>query len=591
MNRRHCYFLLIILGFLAYANTLGHPFVHDDIVFILNNPLVHSLQGLGEVFTRSSITPEHVQFANPYYRPLLDVLYRIEYLVFGPRAWGYHALNILIHIVNGLLVFNLVYKLTCRERFATAVGILFLLHPVQTEAVACISGISNLLVTCLCLGSFLFYLRLTDDRQSLSVKSEVTDYVGTLGLFGLALLAKEQAIVLPFLLALYEFCFAQKIADRGKDWRLRLSGFGIIAGGYLLWRKVILGGFTTAFVSNFGEFVLRLRSIPGMVVDYLRMVVFPIDLHYYRSYDILSPWILPCVILLVIGLVAFRLTLLMPLQKRVLTAFGFGWFLIALMPTSLVPLVHEYSWVAQFEHFLYLPLIGLLLANFLILETIFEKLIPPAASGLIDLLFLAVLLIALLLTVIQNRVWADELPLFRQAATYQPQLGRVRLLLGKTYLSRQDVDKAANEFEAARLIMEDYWTKIKDQRVRPFYDGFWKESLLGLAACEELEGHWTAAENKYSRILQLFPADLPSHNQMALLAVRLEKWDTAVLHFQKVVELLPEDPAALANLAVAYIHQGQLDQAENLLRRAVTIAPEFAPAQNNLRLLLEQRKQ
>jgi len=589
LHSRNACFVIIALGVLVFAGTLAHPFVHDDIVFILQNPQVHSFDRLPEIFTRSSITPQNVIFANPYYRPLLDVLYRVEYFLFGPVAWGYHAVNILFHVLNGILVFFVILKLTGRQRLSLGVSLLFIAHPVQTEAVACISGISNLLFTFLCLSSFLLYLKLTEDRRHLSIGQEVIDFGGALVLFGLALLTKEQAIVLPVLIALYEFCFAATISEHGQGWRLRLSGFAIVAGGYLLWRKVILGGFITAFSNNTGELYLRLKAIPGMILDHLRVVVFPYDLHYYRSYDILSPWVLPLAVLLAVAGCVWACYRFVPVKDRRLVGFGIGWFFISILPTMIVPLIHEYSWVAHFEHFLYVPVIGLFLAGFILADHIADRIFRQR-SPMLKRIFVTVMLFgAMTVTLIQNRVWAGEIPLFEQAVRHQPDLGRVRLLLGKAYFANRDLPKAKKEFQVAQIIMNGYLKKIQDERLRPFYEGFLRDALLGEAACEEGQQNFTGAKLIYQRVLRFLPKDSASHVHLGFLAVRVENWDEAVLHFEKVLAAEPANFQVLTNLGVCYIHQGKADQAEAAFRKVLQLQPGFIPAKNNLEQLLKQK--
>lgn len=564
MSSRNAWLVLAALGVLVYANTLAGPFVHDDIVFILQNPQVRTFSDISQVFTRSSITPPDLVFANPYYRPLLDVLYKIEFLFFGAAPAGYHAVNIFFHISNAILVFSLLARLSGRERLSRGAAVLFLVHPVNTEAVACISGVSNLLSTFFCLAAFLLYLKITEENGTLELWQEAVWYAGALLLFGLGLLTKEQAIVLPALFVLYEFCFSKTIATRRTGWRLRLTGSFIVAGGYLLWRKMALGNFTTSLAANPGEFFLRLKALPGMLFEHLRVLVIPYDLHYYRSYDILSPWIVPFLLSLAAAGCFWAAYAFVPVRDKRLVGFGLGWFLIALSPTMVIPLIHEYSWVALFEHFLYLPMVGLLLAVFVIAGHLADRCLHKEATAVKRSVFAAVILAAVLVTIGQNRVWAGEVPLFEQAVRYEKKLGRVRLLLGKAYLLNGEIPAARREFRVSHDIMAAYLAKIRDERLRPFYEGFVRESVQGLAACD---------------------------NYAALAAVRLEKWDEAVVHFQAALAWTPNDPAAMANLAVGYIHQGQLTKAEELLRRAVALDPGSAPARNNLRLLLEQKDQ
>src|SRR5204862_8173167 len=96
---------------------------------------------------------------NPYWRPGLEIFYGIQYHLFGLNPQGYHFTNILLHVINSSLIFYCLKTILRRPGMALTVALLFLLHPVQSEAVACVSGISNLLYGLVCLLSCLFYFR------------------------------------------------------------------------------------------------------------------------------------------------------------------------------------------------------------------------------------------------------------------------------------------------------------------------------------------------------------------------------------------------------------------------------------------------
>ena len=70
---------------------------------------------------------------NTYYRPVLEALYRFEYHLFGPHPFGFHFFNVLVHIVNGLLLFGLLKRLGLREAAAWVIACIFLIHPVQKQ--------------------------------------------------------------------------------------------------------------------------------------------------------------------------------------------------------------------------------------------------------------------------------------------------------------------------------------------------------------------------------------------------------------------------------------------------------------------------
>jgi hypothetical protein len=149
----HVILILTVLGLLAFGNAVNHPFVHDDVVFIQQNPSLADLN-LGNIFFQTSGPDNKLSMINKYYRPLLELINRVLYRVVGMNPHGFHFFNVLLHILNSFLIYCIIHFVISNKRFSLVTAILFLLHPVQNEAVACISGISNLVFSSLCLMSF-----------------------------------------------------------------------------------------------------------------------------------------------------------------------------------------------------------------------------------------------------------------------------------------------------------------------------------------------------------------------------------------------------------------------------------------------------
>src|SRR5206468_11784402 len=198
--------ILFLLGMAAYFNSIFHPFVHDDIVFIQQNPNLSRWDHLAEIFIHSDSSPWPAG-GNPYYRPLLDVLYKVQYLFFGLNPYGFHFFNVLVHIANSILIFIVTRFFAANVSLAFLTASLFLIHPVQTESVACIAGISNLIYALAVLSSFLLYILA---RAKYGGRYSVLIYALSLIYFTMALFFKEQAIVLPALILLFDFSFPSK---------------------------------------------------------------------------------------------------------------------------------------------------------------------------------------------------------------------------------------------------------------------------------------------------------------------------------------------------------------------------------------------
>ena len=181
-------------------------------------------------------------------------------------------------------------------------------------------------------------------------------------LFVFALLTKEQAVFLPFLIVLCEACFFNRQEKNFNNIFLRVTNFFIILAGYFYLRTMLFGACLPSFMSSKGELLLRVLSIPLTLLIYLRMIIFPYDLHYYRSVDILKPFLGPSLLLIFVFVLFYFLIRLAPRIHRRLLLLGLGCFLVSLAPLlNIVPLINEYSFILTAEHFLYFPVIGIFL--------------------------------------------------------------------------------------------------------------------------------------------------------------------------------------------------------------------------------------
>ena len=128
LSVRSVILILIILGALVYGRVLTFPFVHDDVVFIVNNPHISELN-LNSILTYTAFPNQDYPQINAYYRPLLEFIYRLEYKIFQFNPWGYHLTNVLVHGFNSLLVFFIIKHLLGNNQWLGLAGaLLFFLH-------------------------------------------------------------------------------------------------------------------------------------------------------------------------------------------------------------------------------------------------------------------------------------------------------------------------------------------------------------------------------------------------------------------------------------------------------------------------------
>ena len=192
--------LLLLLALLPYANTLTAGFVYDDFPQVVDNPYILSFSHLREIFFSNVWSFQGAQGTTNYYRPIMTLGYLLCFKVFGLLPFGFHLANILLHTSVVCLLFFLTRRLFQSASLALLSAALFALHPIHTESVAWIAGVTDLELTLFYLLAFWAYVRFAN----LPPRKAPLRFSLLLILFALALLSKEQALTLPLLATFYE---------------------------------------------------------------------------------------------------------------------------------------------------------------------------------------------------------------------------------------------------------------------------------------------------------------------------------------------------------------------------------------------------
>ncbi|RJQ53760.1 MAG: hypothetical protein C4526_05990 [Nitrospiraceae bacterium] len=222
-----------VLCFAVYGEALGYYFTSMDAFPLLLTGRIDSLEDIGRIF--SSPLGGGFPFGT-YYRPLSELSYGIDYLIWGKDPMGYHLTDILLHLVNSIMVFfiaGLLYKgIKKGLLFAWIASLLFLLHPLGSAVVPSIARRQDMLIALLlslCLLSFV--------KAERSERNRTAWYALSLMIGFLAVFSKESAFVLPVLIGLLSFIFNDG-CDYGKRLitavRRSMPFFGLAALNTLL---------------------------------------------------------------------------------------------------------------------------------------------------------------------------------------------------------------------------------------------------------------------------------------------------------------------------------------------------------------------
>ena len=216
---------VIVAAFLIYANMLNADFVWDDINLVVKNGYISDFSHIKEIFTKDIGAGAGQKYY--FYRPLQNISYAIEYEVFGLNPWGYHFINVLLHLAVAWGVFRLVLYLTGEGWIAIWAGAIFALHPVHSSVVCYVASRADLLCGLGMLWSFYWYIQSVELIDRRKLWPSVLFYV-------FALFSKEYALIFPAFLCLFHFFKKSSIQPR---W------WGIFVGvsiGYVVFRIVVL---------------------------------------------------------------------------------------------------------------------------------------------------------------------------------------------------------------------------------------------------------------------------------------------------------------------------------------------------------------
>lgn len=296
--RTHLFPLLLIaiISFSVYANTLNNGFVYDDERTIVTNTFIKKIGNLPKLFNKEDYFAASSEIT---YRPAVTFTYFLDYTFYGLNPLGYHLTNIILHGMNGVLLFiflSLVFEQS-KTRNPTSgfsllskpllISLLFVTHPILTETVNLISYREDLLAFLFYFATLIMYMRLRSN--SLSTQDTIKIYLLSCITYALALLSKEPAATLPIIIFGYEwFCETGKKSLRSLVLNRYNIGFIIITLLYICLRFYYFYNPMEGERNPALPLAERLLTIPWVIVYYIKLLIFPLTL----SADYLEPVII-----------------------------------------------------------------------------------------------------------------------------------------------------------------------------------------------------------------------------------------------------------------------------------------------------------
>src|SRR6266704_6474714 len=169
---KNAVWLLIVVGIVVHFNGLFGNFIGDDKSQIQSNYIIQSLSHIPQFFTGSTFAPTFgTNLTGPFYKPLLSLSYAVLYALFRATPFYFHAFQLILHITNGILVFILLKKFL-KERIALLLSLLFMVHPINSEAVVYIADLQEPLFFCFGLSALLLAMKVSiSPRRAVLISS------------------------------------------------------------------------------------------------------------------------------------------------------------------------------------------------------------------------------------------------------------------------------------------------------------------------------------------------------------------------------------------------------------------------------------
>ncbi|MCE0499177.1 MAG: tetratricopeptide repeat protein [Methylacidiphilales bacterium] len=581
--------VLLIAGLTLwiYGPVFHGDWLLDDRWYLTDNPLMNGWGGLWKFWFQPGSWVE--------YYPIGETVMWLEWQLWGDHALGYHLANVGLHLVSALLVWHLLSKIGLR--LAWLGGLIFAIHPVQVESVACISELKNTLS----LPPFLLAMCAWIDYEE---HGRRRDYLWALGLFLVAMLIKITPAPFPAMILLYAWWKRGRI--QGNDlkacapfvivslvlvfmtiWagqRYEEMGHGhpeaIFMGGFF--RRLALSGLNLCFYFSQSFLPVVLTPFhPKWTVDPHRIVQF-------------LPW-------LVFGAAFYWFwTKRRTWGKHVL--LGTGFFVLGVAPFLGFHTISYMSFTWVLDHLLYFPLIGLIglvVAGLGRMETQFSSFARSCGRGII--VAVVVLMVwkghayAGLFTneevlwddtlqrdpgswlahddlggyFIRNNRFPEALAQLNEAVRLKPDFDQAHYNLGIALDKTGHAAEALEEYRKALALNPD------NEKV---YDN--------LGAIEKRNGNLANAENLFTHALQLNPSDAVAYLDLGDILLQTGRLPQAIDLFKQALELNPDVAQLHYNLGSALLATGQLLQAVEQFETAVALDPGFAPAHENLGVTL-----
>jgi len=497
-------FLILVIAFIAFLPSLKNGFVRwDDDVYVTNNQAIKSFswENAATIFT---------SFYAGNYQPLTILSYFLDYHLCKLNPFGYHLTNLILHLLNCLLVFWLIFIFSDSPQVSFITAILFAIHPLRVESIAWISERKDVLYAFFYLGAMISYCYYLRQRRISKY------YYLSLFLFLLSISSKAAAASLPLALFLIDYLMGERrsvagLIDKIPFFTLSLL-FGIVACfaqrlNELIGCKISFNLLHKFMIAGYAAFF------------YLKKIFIPTNLSFLYTYpEKTTAFILPFFMIVIL-----ILALLFLARRFHKIVFCGALYLITLLPVmQFIPIG---GYVLVYDRYTYIPSVWIFYAVSEFFVWLYKKNIKYHQAGRIFLVIILIGIIIILAVLTWKRcgIWKDDVSLWSDPIEKSHDSAMTYRNRGYAYFNKGEYDKAVNDFNKA---------------------------------------------------LEIDPnSKFDYHNRGAALG-KIGKTDDAILDFNKAIKIDQNYGEAYYNRGIAYMQKDDLERAISDFDRAIKIDPD-----------------
>lgn len=530
---------ILTISFIAYSPVLHNSFLGwDDHYYISDNPLVSNFN-LIKIFST---------FVMGNYHPITILTLATEYHLFGLNETGYHAVNLVLHLANIILVFYSILLMCNKPGVALIASLLFGIHPIHVESVAWAAELKDLLYTFFFLAAMICYLKYISTSRS-------KFYYFALMLFLFSILSKAMAASFPVVLFLIDY-----FKDRKINTKVILEKVPFFMLAFIFGVVAIMAQKTTSLAHDITIFSFPQRIVFAgyAFITYLYKLILPIHLSAYYPYPIKNGGTIPlqyyAYILLLIGVASYAFYSQKSTKKMLL---GIGFFSITVfLVLQLMPV----GGAIMADRYAYVPSIGISYLGAEGINYLWTKSLKWLAISIVSVLTV----FYSLATYSRCQIWKNDLSLWNDVISNYQTVSIAYYNRGLSYMNENKTNLAFADYNKTIELMPTY-----------------TEAYVNRGSIKRDSSKYEEALIDYNKAIEISPSYATAYFNRGILYIKENKNEEAISDFTKTIELDPGNNKAYSNRGAVYFNEKRYPEAIADYSRAIALKPDAPEAYYN----------